>query len=220
MSGSGLFTNQAAAVPHLSKGEVADLRGDIARVLGPLAALTVEEFTNPGISAANNLKVATATVTSVVTLAATDLLAPGLAILAAGPRNLLFTTAGGTPADAPATATITGKGPTGEDQTEEVTLAQTATVATGVKLWSEITSIAYPVGQGTAATIAIGVGKAMYLPKKPKVRAGLAAIVKEVVAGAVVTNGVLDATNQSYTPNTAQDATNDYALFYEFDPLV
>ena len=219
-NGSGLFTKEGPKVPHLSGGEIADLRSDVAKTLKPLAALTVDEFTDPGTSTSNNLKAATATVASPVTLAKSDLLAPGLAILAAGPRNLIFTTAGGTAADAPATATITGKGPKGEAQTETVNLAQTATAAAGVKLWTDITSIAYPAADGTDATIAIGVGKAMYLTKKPKVRAGLATPIKEVVAGAVVTNGVIDAVNQSYTPNTAQEGTNDYAVFYEYDPTV
>lgn len=216
-NGSGLFSKDGPAVPHLDKGEVADLRRDVKKALLPQAAITVDEFTNPGTSGAANLKAATATVAAPVTLQKSDLLSGGLTILAAGARNLLFTTAGGTAADAPATATITGKGPNGEAQTETVNLAQTAAAATGVKLWSDITSIAYPAADGTGATVAIGVGKAMYLTKKPKVRAGLATPIKEVVAGAVVTNGVLDATNQSYTPSTGQDGSNDYAVFYEYD---
>lgn len=219
-NGSSLFSKRGAAVPHLSTGEVADLRKDVADELKPLAALTVDEYTNPGASASNNLLAATATVAAPVTVAKASLLAGGLAILAAGPRNLTFTTAGGTAADAPATATITGKGPTGAAQTEVVNLSQSAGAATGVKLWSDITQIDYAAADGTGATVAIGVGKAMYLSKKPKARAGLAAIVKEVVAGAVVTNGTLDATNQSYTPNTAQDGSNDYCVYYEYDPTV
>lgn len=223
-NGSGLFTNQRPQKAHLMQGgggiagEVADLRDDVAKTLKPLAAITVDEFTNPGTSTSNNLKAATATVASPVTLAKSDLLSGGLSILAAAPRNLIFTTAGGTAADAPATATITGKGPNGEAQTETVNLAQTAAAATGVKLWTDITSIAYPAADGTGATIAIGVGKAMYLSKMPKARAGLAKAFLEIVAGAVVTNGVFDATNQSYTPNTAQEGSNDYAVYYEYDP--
>jgi hypothetical protein len=218
MSGSGLFTHQSPNVPHLSNKELADLRADVAATFLPMAALTVQEFTNPGASTEVNLKAATAVTVAVQTILAAALLAPGLAILAAAPRNLLFATTGNTPADAPATVLVTGKGPLGEDQTETINVAQTVATATGVKLWSEITSVVYSAAQGTDASVSIGVGKAMYLTKAPKTRAGLAAIVREIAAGALVTTGVFDATNQSYTPSTAQDAANDYCVYYEYVP--
>lgn len=225
MSGSGLFSNAAPGKQHLVQGqgglagEINDVRSDVKKALTPLAAITVQEYTNPGATGAATVKAATATVTSIVTLLPTDLLAPGLAVLAGSPRNLLFTTAGSTASDAPANVVINGTDQFGKVQSETLVLSQTAAVATGLKAFKTVTSIVYPAADGTGATIAIGVGKAMALPHVAKARAGLAAIVKEVVAGAVVTNGVLDATNSTYTPSTGQDGANDYAIYYEYDPL-
>lgn len=224
--GSGLMSKQRAQKPHLLRGsggvagEVADLRLDVNDELEPMAAIAVVEFTTPAAGGAAVLKVATATVEAPVTLTAADLLAGGKNILAAEPRNLTFTTAGGTAADAPATATITGKGPKGVPQTETVNLAQTAAAATGVKLWTEIEKIEYPAADGTDATVAIGIGNAMWLPKAPKARAGLAAPIREIAAGSAVTNGVFSAANSSYTPNSAPNGTNNYAVYYEYDPTV
>lgn len=223
VTGSNIWANMKAIHPHLVRGhngqggEIGDLRRDVAAVLTVLAGLAIVEFTDQGATATNNLKAATATVASPVTLQATDLLAPGLAILAGGARNVTFTTAGSTASDAPATALVTGTDVNGKVQTETVTLAQTAATASGVKAFKTVTSIAYPAADGTGATIAIGVGKAMGLALPPKSRAGLAAIVKEISGGAVVTNGTLDATNHTYTPSASQDGTTDFAIYYEFD---
>jgi|HigsolmetaAR201D_1030396.scaffolds.fasta_scaffold26948_1 hypothetical protein len=224
--GSGLMSKQRAQKPHLLRGsggvagEVADLRHDVNDELEPMAAIAVVEFTNPAAAGAELLKAATATVAAPVVLTKADLLSGGLTTLANEPRNLTFTTGGSTPSDAPATATITGKGPNGVPQTETVTLAQTATVATGTKLWTDIEKIEYPPADGTDATVSIGIGSAMYLPKKPKERAGLAVIIREVAAGAAVTTGTLNAAESSYTPATAPNGTNDYAVYYEYDPTV
>jgi hypothetical protein len=103
-----------------------------------------------------------------------------------------------------------------------VTLAQTATIAAGVKAFKTIVSIAYAAGDGTGATIAIGYGAVFGLAKKAKVRAGAVAVVKEYVAGAIVTNGVFATPTTSppygsYAPNTAPDGANDYAVRYERD---
>lgn len=220
MSGSGLFTNQAPAIPHLSKGETADLRADVARVLLPMAALTVEEYTNPAAAAAAGLKAATASSIAVQTVLTAGLLAPGIAALLAYGRNVTFTTAGATPADAPANAVVTGTGMNDEVVTETITVAQTATISSGSKIFKTITSIVFGAGEGVAATVAIGFGLAMGTLKTPKVRAGMAALVREIAIGALVTTGTLDAANKSYTPASAQDGAKDYAIFYEYNPLV
>jgi len=223
-AGSGLFSNQSTVIPHLTAGhgvpkEVGDLRADVGRTLAPMAAITVEEFTNSAAGGAAVLKAATATTVAPATVLAAALLAPGIAILAAQPRNITFTTAGATPADAPATALITGTR-SGVAQTETVTLAQTATVAVGVKLFSTITSIVYAAADGTAATVAIGIGDALPLTKTPKARAGLTASIQEIAVGVVVTTGTLSAANKSYTPAASPDGVKDYAVYYAYDPLV
>lgn len=107
--------------------------------------------------AASGLKAATATVAAPVTLTAADLLAPGLALMAVYPRRITFTTAGATPSDAPATATITSEDGYGNVTTEVLNLSQIAGVATSVYAYdgTDIT-IAYTAGDGVGATVAIG----------------------------------------------------------------
>ncbi len=167
--GSGLFNAARAAFAHLVKpgaglsGEVYDLRKDLNNAFTPLAAIAVEEFTNPAGSAAlsaTSILAATATVAAPVTVLAAGMVAAGLAQLAIWPRQLVFTTGGGTAADAPATVTITGTDPFGAPQTETLNLAQTATTATSTKFWSAITKVDYPAADGTGATVSIGAGAA------------------------------------------------------------
>lgn len=224
MSGSGLFSKAAAVLPHLlthglSK-EVADIRSDLNSALSPLAAITVDEFVTPAASGAALLLAATATVAAPVTVLAAGLIAGGLTVLATLPRNITFTTAGVTPANVPLNAVITGTNRHGAAQTETVVLSTTAGIALGVKLFSSIVSVVYPAAGGTAATVAIGIGNALPLGEQPKVRAGLAAILREVAVGALVTTGTLDATRFSYTPAAAANGTNSYAVYYEFIPTL
>jgi len=168
--GSGLFSQMKARLTHLVKpgsgfqAEFFNLRKDVSSTLGALAALAVEEITNavgtaaPGAAA---LLDPAASVAAPVTVLAAALKAAGLTQLALWPRALSFTTAGTTPADAPATATITGLDQNGAAQTEVVTLAQTNTIAHGVKYWSAIVSVAYPAADGTGATVEIGIDAAV-----------------------------------------------------------
>lgn len=220
--GSGLFSRMRTAIGHLVKpggglaGEIFDLRKDLSTELAALAALAVEEFTNPAAAGAADLEAAAATTVAPRTV--TTFLAGGVAKLAAFPRNLTFTTAGTTAADAPANVVITGTY-RGRPQTETLALAQTATIATGLKPFSTVTSVAYAAADGTGATISIGVGTGLGIARVPKSRAGLVGIFREIAAGAVVTNGVFTATGL-YTPNTVPNGTNDYTIYYEFDASV
>ena len=167
--GSGLFSAMKAHLSHLVHpgagfgGEFFDLRKDIAGVLGNLAAIAVEEMTNPVGAAAPGaaaLLDAAATVAAPVTVLKAALKAAGIAQLPLWPRAITFTTAGTTPSDAPANAVVTGKDAAGVAQTETVTLAQTATIATSTKVWSDITSVVYPAADGTGATVSIGIAAA------------------------------------------------------------
>lgn len=192
----------------------------IVAASGARSPIYVEEFTDPAAASGTALRAATASVTTERTT--TSFSAGGVAALAAYPRQIVFTTAGGTAADAPATATITGTDVNGDAITETVTLAQTATTATSAKFFATITSIVEAAGDGTGATIAIGIGAALGLRRKAKVRAGALMVVREISAGSYVTNGTFAlpsaaAPNGSYTPNTAANGTNDYAIAYEVD---
>lgn len=226
-NGSGLFSNQGPAQGRFIEGkggvagEVNDLRQDVKRELGALAAITVDEYTDPLAGAAGALEAATATQ---VTPRTATLLAAGVAELDKVARPIQFTTAGGTPADAPATATITGPDANGDQQTEVVNLAQTATTATSTTCFKGTgTTIQYAAGDGTGATVAIGYPNVLALGQPLKTRAGAAAVLKEIEAGATVTTGTFtdpatNPPNGAYAPATAPDGTNDYAVYYEFDP--
>ncbi len=206
--------------PTLSANQIA-IATDIVSMQTAGSQYT-DEWTDPAAAAAAGLKVATATSVAVQTVLTAGLLAPGIAALLAYPRNVTFTTAGGTAADAPATVVITGTDIADAALTETVTLAQTATIASGVKAFKTITSIVYAAGDGAGGTIAIGFGQVFGLSKKAKSRAGRVAVIQEVAAGSVVTTGTFVAAATAppygtYSPSTAPNAANDYAVTYERD---
>lgn len=116
----------------------------------------VQEYLAQPAASAAALKAATATVASVVVLTTADLLDPGEAAILANPRKLTFTTAGGTPADAPANVVIVGTDKNDVVNGETLNLAQTGTAVTSVNRYKTITSLTYPAADGTDATIAIG----------------------------------------------------------------
>lgn len=228
-AGSGLFANQKARAPHTVQagpgvsGEVADLRDDIKRTMAPMAALTVEEFTNPPAASTNAIKLAIASSLSAVSYSGAALDGAVGAGVLNPPRNITVTVATGTPADAPATALITGVDVAGRTITETINVPQTATTAVGAKAFAKVTSIAMPVGQGTTTTIAFGFGALIGLSKKIMTRAGLTGANREVEAGVVVTTGTfaaasVGAPNGTYSPANAADGARDYAIYYEYDP--
>jgi hypothetical protein len=181
---------------------------------------TVDEWTDPPAASTTGLRAATATTVAPQTVLAAGLVSGGVAELLARPRNITFTTAGGTPADAPATALITGTDINGDVLTETVNVPQTATTASGVKAFRTITSIAFAAADGTNATVAIGYGNVFGLRRKARTRAGAVMRGSEVSAGSIVTNGTLVTAETSpphgtYAPNTAPNGSNDYALEYE-----
>lgn len=231
-SGSGQFTGQTAQKPHLVRGgggvagEVADLRSDISSDFSSNVGMAVDEYTDEPVEDIDAIVVALATVAAAVTLSGADLDGVVGGADMDAPRNLSFTTAGGTPADAPATADVVGKDINGKTLTETVTLAQTASTVYSVKAFKSVTSISYPAADGPNATVAVGFGPAMGLSKPLVSRAGAAAVFQEVEAGTVlaadaVTGTFVDAAtsgpNGTYTPATAQDGANDYAVYYEYD---
>lgn len=191
MAGSGMFSTRKAVRPHVLQGgglgaEMEDLRLDCLNEFRPLAALTVEEFTNLAATNTAGLLAATATTVAVQTITSFLTGAAGTGALSAYPRSIKFTTAGSTASDAPATCVVTGKDVNGSTQTETVTLAQTATTAETTKCFSSLTSVVYAAGDGTGATIAIGIGTKTGFAKKLKARAGSNGLVREIIGGAVV----------------------------------
>lgn len=184
--------------------------------------LRQQTFTNLAAADDDAIKTAIATVASTITYSGAALNGAIGAGAISPPRNITITTAGVTPADAPATATITGTAIDGSAQTEVINVGQTATTVAGAKAFATVTSIALSPGDGTAATLAFGTGNVVGLDSKLRDVGGLSGIVKEVVNGALVTNGVfvLPATSGpfgTYAPNTTPNGTNDYAIVYLVD---
>lgn len=223
--GSGVFSSKAPALPHLVRGaggiagEISDLRQDIKAEFQYSPIIVVEEFTNP--AAAGAALISTAAASQLAAGRSATLLALAAAI--SPPRNITVTTAGDTPADAPATALVTGTDINGDVMTETLNIPQTATIAVGAKAFASVTSIVEAAGQGTDATMSYGIGALIGLGKKAAVRGGLVALVKEIAAGslaptvgtfAVPATGVPHGT---YSPNSAADGSRDYCLYYELD---
>lgn len=228
MSGSGLFTNKKPQTPHLVApgpgvaGEVADLRSDVASALAPLATVTVEEFTNPVVADTDGIKTAIATVAAITTYSGAALNGAVGAGVMSPPRNPTVT-ASDSAGSYVGSVTFTGVDINGNAITEAVAISNNAT-AVGAKAFAKITSIGLVAQTDTAGSLQFGFGAKMGLAKKIKSRAGLATAIKEIAVGAVVTNGTFVAAatglpNGTYAPNTPQNSTNDYAIYYEYDPL-
>ncbi len=140
-----------AALPAAQRGTV-DVTGITWSTLDNLTLVFTADTSTAGLHAAFASQLGTLTQTS------SDLIAAGVAALATTPRHLLFTTAGGTPSDVPANVVITGTDASGAVQSETLVLSQIAGTVRSAHAYKTITSLAYPVGQGTGGTVAIGYG--------------------------------------------------------------
>lgn len=207
------------------KGEVEKLRRDVTQVLSAMAPIHRYELT-VGAAApdADAIKTSVASTTS-----ATDYSGTALnGVVGAGemrpPRNITATTAGVTPAHVPATATVYGFDIWGKPISETITLAQTATIATGTKCFRNVTRITMPAGQGTAGTLTFGFGETLGFSVPPKDYDGAVRTLSEFVDGEEpLTPGVLfnaddRAPYGGYEPDTAANGAVLYSLLYEFDP--
>lgn len=182
--------------------------------------LAVLDVVDAATASATALLAATATVAAPVTVS--SFVAGGVAALLACPRQLVFTVAGVTPADAPATALIKGWTKAGYIE-ETVTIPQTATTVNSTYFYTRLDSVTYPAADGTAATVAIGTTAALGLPAKAKGRGASSAVFAvrhELTDGAVPTLGVITgpATSKpfgSYAPASAPNAARDYLMTFE-----
>lgn len=228
-NGSNLWTSQRAVKPHLVRGtggvaaEVGDLRDDLTRELAPLAALTVEEFTNVAAADPNGIKTSIASSDAIQTYTGAALNGVVGAGTMSPPRNITITTT--THADIDAVdVVITGLDINGDTQTDTITLTDGGNATdVGTMAFASVSSIVVPAQSGTGGALEFGFGDVIGLGKQIVTRAGLATAIKEIAVGAVVTNGVFVAAatsgpNGTYEPNTVPNGTNDYALYYEYDP--
>lgn len=200
--------------------------GYLRKIFAPVAPLACLDVQSAAAAGAATLHAATATVTTATELTAADLVSGGKTALASCPRQLRFTVAGTTPADAPASATI--KGYTLDGPIEEtVTLPQTATTVDSAYYYTRIDSITQPAGDGTDATVAIGFTANLGLPAKLKGRGASSAVVPiilERVDGAAPTAGALivATTAKPYGAYTADataapNASRDHLVYFELD---
>lgn len=190
-----------------------------AATLTSANAFQVDEWLAPAATSTTALKTATTISSSPQTVS--TFVAGGVSALAAFPRNVTFT-GGGTTADCPTSAAVTGTDIDGNALTETVTL--TAGSGTGVKAFKTVTSVVFTGSSSNDSTVAIGIGSALGLSKTIKYRAHRLAVIQEVYAatttGSVVTNGTYtDNTTSpphgSYQGNSVPDGTRSYALTYE-----
>ena len=193
--------------------EIADLRSDVKGTLA--ARLVGVEFSAPEPATTNAIKTAIASSVTPASYSGAALNGAVGGAKLSTPRKPTVTTAGGTAADAPATATFTGLDENGAVQTETVNVSQTAATVTATKFFSKITQIDLAAADGTGATLAFGFSKELRLPAVPVSRAGLAAPIQEIANGAVVTSGALSVANRSYTPSAAPDGTINFYVAYE-----
>lgn len=207
------------------KGEVEKLRRDVTQVMSAMAPLTRYELT-VGAAApdADGIKTSIASSTSAADYSGAALNGAKGAGMMLPPRNITATTGGVTPAHVPATATVYGFDIWGKPISETITLAQTATIATGTKCFRNVTRITMPAGQGTAGTLTFGFGETLGFVVPPKDYDGSVRTISEFVDGAEpLTPGVLfnvddRAPYGGYEPDTAADGSALYSLIYEFDP--
>lgn len=229
-AGSGLASKMAPLKPHFLQvgkgglpGELADLRGELTAILTPLAGIVVDEWSAPPAASTNAIKLAIASVAAITTYSGSQLDGSVGQGTLSPPRNITITTAGATPADAPANAVINGFDIDGNALSETITVAQTATTAVGNKAFAKVTSIVLPAADGVAATLAFGFGSKIGFSKKLKTRAGLATLVKEIEAGVNVTTGTIAdaATGAPYgtylPPANVPNGARNYAVYYDWD---
>ena len=208
-----MFASKGPIAPHLSKGELQDLRDDVASVLAPMAAITVEEFTNPAAPSVNAIKLAFATaVTAQVFTGAALNGAVGHGVMS--PARNVTVVAAANAGGYLGSATIKGTF-RGLPQTEAIVITAAATTA-GVKPFDTVTEVDIPIQPDALGSISIGFGLLLGLAADPKSRAGLVSAVQEIAVGVVVTTGVLSATNKTYTPAAAPDGVKDFCVYYEY----
>lgn len=229
-TGSGFFSTKGPIKAHLVTGpggiagEIAKLRADIVAEAGQIAATVVMEGTNVPAAATNSIKTAIASATTAQVYQGTALngvIGQGVMDPA---RPLSITTAGATPADAPATALIHGFDAQGNGLTETITVPQAAATQDGVKCFRQVTRIDLPVGQGVAATMAFGIASTLGVPRKVKSRTGLQEIQREIMDAALIspptgalTTAVTNPPFGGYIPVAPPNDAHDYAIYYEGD---
>ena len=230
MAGSGLMSSQRARKPHLVEGksgvagEVDDLRKDLEQEMGAMAAIAVEEFVDPAAADTDGILASVASQAAAAAYAAADLVG-GAAVALDPPRNVTLTcddSAGTWTGN----LTVTGVDINGDAITEDIAFTNNTTTP-GLLAFARVDSLAADAQNDANGNWEVGFGDVIGLAKPLISRAGAEAVVMEIEAGTVmaadaITGTFVDAAtagpNGTYEPATVPDASNDYAVYYEYDP--
>lgn len=228
---STLFGRRGPKKPHLVQpgkgglaGEIADLRTDVEAAFDLMqdngGYIHTDEFTNVAAADPDGIKLAAATSDAIQAFTSADwdgILGTGEMV---PPRNATVTTTAHANVDAVVVA-IVGRvrDITGAliAQTDNITLTDGGGVTdAGTKAFSFIDSATIPAQGGAGATLSIGWGVLIGLSRPMRAMAGLHRPLREVAAGSVVINGTFATTapHGTYSPNSAPNGTNSYALTY------
>lgn len=229
-NGSGLFSNSGPYKPHLVRnrsggvpGEVGKLREDIATIMDPLAAITVDEFTNAPAASVNAIKLAIA---SAITAQVYHLANFGGALHGGPftPPRPVSVTCSNHGATWVGSITVTGLDIDGRVMTEAIALTNNATT-TGAKMFAVVTQVNVPAQADALGTFSIGIGALLGLTKTPKLRTAAAVLVQELMDGAAINpiTGTISAAatnlpHGAYTAATPPNGAHDYAIYYEYLP--
>lgn len=190
MAGSGFFANRS--IPHLTQSHGAVTGDDVAVVMQPMAALTIEEWSNLAAADDDALKTSIASSASDVVYATTDLNGAVGTTKMIPPRNVTITSTSHADIDAVAVV-VRGKDVNGNVLTETITLTNGGGVTdAGVKCFSSVTSITVPAQSGAGGALQFGFGTKVGFSKKIKARAGLSALTREIVGGRLLESTVTE----------------------------
>jgi hypothetical protein len=204
-------------------GEVGDLRDDVEEELSPMAALAVEEWENVAAADTDGVLASVASANGDVAYVEADLVGAAAVVLDP-PRNVTITT-GGTAANGFTDCEVVGKDINGDDMTEAIGSINSAATHAGAKCFAEVTGLNFTGGTDATATHEAGFGSIIGLAKPMKTRAGAGAMLSAIEAGTlgappagtVEVAGTAEP-NGSYDASAAPNGTNDYAVYYEYDP--
>jgi hypothetical protein len=233
---SKLFGFQSPTRPHLTRGstglagEVGDLRRDVNETFAKLenegGYFRTDEPGAPPTADVDALKTSFPTASTEQVLAASDLdgfYGNGGEMLP--PRNPTVTSSNHAHVTA-VTVVFAGRlRVDGKLVPHSVTVTttnggNTTDASTGVL--SIVESVTIPAMGGASGALELGYGARIGMETKIRARAGLIRPIREIAAGAVVTNGAFATPTGSpvtvYTPASAPNGSNTYAVTYEVDP--
>lgn len=222
---SKMFGSQKAVLSHLVKpgpglpGEIYDLRKDIEAAFTLLengGLYITDEFTNPAVADTDFVKTSFSGSTSAVILRAADLTNATLPMA----RQITITRSNTANAFSTDPITIVGKAygvrrtltftPASDDGNDTLVPDEDDGL-------DEIYEVRLPANALGTGTYMIGFGAPLCLRGKPRVRAGLVNVLKEIMDGAAAaTPGTF--AGRLYTPDTAVNGVHDYSVTYEVDP--